>query len=348
MRKILIITGTLLGLGTMCALITGAASHFTGPLILETHDAGTSCSTATGAGSLCAAGDVEAEDDFDVGDDLTVGDDAAISGLATVGETLGVTGATTLSSTLAVTGATTLTGALTTNGEAIRSPAYTITFDEGASKGATLLQSDATAYDKTADVLNHLYYGSTGAILAVIHETTNTGATPTAEATGLDIGQGGADNDVIELLGGVFGASGRPFVVGTDAAFKFCADLTIADVSGTDLFFCGFRTVEVVDAIAQYADFAAIGIISGDIYVTDTTTGDTDTTDNWADTANKEICTLVSAAGVVTYTIAGAAPTSTDAHTIGDGLQVIPFCQKEEDSDLAEDTHLISWTVAYQ
>lgn len=224
------------------------------------------------------------------------------------------------------------------------------TFAAGAGKGLAMLEQDGTAYSTTAGATNHIYYQYTQYNFTTIATATGT-VTPASEATGLDLNAGApGDNDHWEMHAGIGGASGRPFIAGVDPAVKFCATFTLHDVSGTDGFWCGLRTPDVPVVITNYTDYAAIGLgtNTGDIYVNDKTTGGTDTTDNWADDASHAICTLASAAGVVTYTIDGVAPSATDAHTLSDGKLFIPFCQLINTSDVADDSWLTNWSMAVQ
>jgi hypothetical protein len=175
---------------------------------------------------------------------------------------------------------------------------------------------------------------------------------PDMDATGLDIGADQTDNDGAEIVGGLGGASGKPFIIGTDPAFYFCITLTISDVSGSDDLHVGFRRASAGTAtFDNYTDLASIGSISGDIYIetilNNAATSSTDTTDNWADAASKKLCTYVSAAGVVTYTIDGAAPTTTAAYTFDDGDPVVPFIHYLQASDLT-DVVISKWEVGYQ
>lgn len=232
------------------------------------------------------------------------------------------------------------------------SPEYSLTFNEGAGKGWAMLKYDGTAFSGSALVVNLGYAGPYR--LAVTDGITST-IIPATEATGLDITSdaSAANNDAVELFGGVVGASGRPFIIGTDPAFKFCVQAKLHDVSGTDGFYIGLRSLTTAAAaITTYTDFAAIGNISGDIKITTdlANAGETvtDTTDNWADDETHTECVLVSSAGAVTYTTDGVAPTATAAYTFADGLLVIPFVYEIQDSDIADDSWLISWTVALQ
>lgn len=123
------------------------------------------------------------------------------------------------------------------------------------------------------------------------------------------------------------------YTIGTSPAFSFEATLTAADVSGCDPLFIGFRKVEANNAtFADYTDYAAIGLSASDganIWLkTELNAGgatSTDTTDTWTDGQTKTLKVLVSAAGVVTYTIDGLAPTVTAAFTFDNGDVVIPF-----------------------
>ena len=119
------------------------------------------------------------------------------------------------------------------------------------------------------------------------------------------------------------------FTVGTSPAFFMSVKFIIDDVDGTDDCAVGFRKVEAFQAaIDDYDEGACLNVISGDIYIetilNNGTTSATDTTDNWADTAEHELKVLVSASGVVTFEIDGAAPTTTATFTFDDGEHVTP------------------------
>ncbi len=109
--------------------------------------------------------------------------------------------------------------------------------------------------------------------------------------------------------------------------------MNAADVSGCDPLLIGFRKVEANNAtFTSYTDYAAIGLSASDganIWLkTELNAGgttSTDTTNTWTDGQSKVLKVLVSAAGVVTYTIGGSAPVVTAAFTFDSTDVVIPF-----------------------
>lgn len=230
-----------------------------------------------------------------------------------------------------------------------RTPEFTVNFTEGANKAIQLMRATGVAYVSTAAVLNYIYYGKHIFGFMPIVDAGDT--VPAADATGLDITAGNVtNNDNEEIFTGTLGTTGRPFIVGTDPAFKFCATMSVADVSGSDLMACGFRTPDPATvAIASYTDYCAVGHASGNYFTHDKTNGlDDSASDVIADTESDVWCTLVSAAGVCTYTVDGVAVSSPGAHTIPDGLLVIPFCTVLHDADGADDTLITKWDVVYQ
>ncbi len=123
------------------------------------------------------------------------------------------------------------------------------------------------------------------------------------------------------------------YTIGTTPAFYFEATLNAADVSGCDPLIIGFRKVEANNAtFTSYTDYASIGLSASDganIWLkTELNAGgttSTDTTDTWTDGQSKVLKVMVSAAGVVTYSIGGLAPTVTAAFTFDATDVVIPF-----------------------
>ncbi len=263
-----------------------------------------------------------------------------VAGATTLSSTLAVTGASTLTGALGVTGATTLTGDLTTNGAIIANKVYE-TFAEGAAgKGITLMEYDNTAWSGTVGAHNYLYTGG-GNIFVMSAMGDNQAQAPVMAAEGLDIAGDQADNEGFEIWTGANGGSGRPFIIGTDPAFYFHFGVDIDDVSGTDVFICGFRKLEIHNADSRaYDTYFGLGSDSEAnpmalevIEELNGAAGNTeDTTQTLADGIAYEGIVLVSAAGVATLTHDAAtpgtqaAPTATSAFTFDDGDMVIPFC----------------------
>jgi hypothetical protein len=103
---------------------------------------------------------------------------------------------------------------------------------------------------------------------------------------------------------------------------------------------------------ANYLTYATIGPDAGTINISSELAAGgittTDTTQTSVDAATHKYCVNVSAAGAVTYTIDGAAPTVTAAVTIPDGNSVIPFVHFVESSDAAGDEiDMTLWEVGY-
>lgn len=230
---------------------------------------------------------------------------------------------------------------------------YRETFGYGDGKGITQLDggTGGACAGNTTTVPCLATFGS-GVTLAWFPVVTAT-LELDMDATGVDISSDVVDNDGVELVGGVLGASGRPFIVGDDPAFYFCATIFVDDVSGTDDLHMGFRQTELFTAVFDdYTDLASIGPMSGNITIetilNNAGTTTTDTTDDWADDATKKLCTYVSGAGVVTYTIDGDAPTTTAAYSFADGLPVVPFVHYIHATTTPDEIILSLWEVGYQ
>jgi len=173
------------------------------------------------------------------------------------------------------------------------------------------------------------------------------------DAGSLDLGGDQVNNEILEIMWGVPGASGAPFVIGESPAFYQCAKLTVVDVTGSDALFMGFRTLETGNADNQaYDSYSAIGSVSGDVKLETEVAGGgtttTDTTENLADLGTDTYCIYVSAAGVVTYKIDGHAPATTAAYTWADAESVIPYIYVRQDADLTGEVDLLEWEVGYQ
>lgn len=159
---------------------------------------------------------------------------------------------------------------------------------------------------------------------------TQTIVAPVHTAAGLNIGMDQTDNDGVEITQGITSRSRAAFVVGTDGSFYAKCQFSIATVAGTDDCVFGFRKAEAYQAGPDaYDEWAGLNVIAGDIKIeTELNAGGTDTTDttdDWADGETHTLEVYVSAAGVVTFKIDGAAPTVTAAYTFDDGEVVVPF-----------------------
>jgi hypothetical protein len=146
----------------------------------------------------------------------------------------------------------------------------------------------------------------------------------------LDIAQDATADDGAEWTFGILATDKLAFKVGEDGAFHARMKVTIEDVSGTDDFVFGFRKAEAYQAaVDDYDEMAALQIVSTAInnhsILNGGATDNTDTTDTVADTVAFTLEVRVSAAGVVTYLIDGAAPTVATAFTFDDGEVVVPF-----------------------
>lgn len=180
---------------------------------------------------------------------------------------------------------------------------------------------------------------------------------PDMDATSLDIGSDQTDNDGVEVLGGMYGASGRPMVPGVDPAFQFCLTFSVADVSGTDDFWIGWRDMTEPNAtFNSYNSHANIGFDAADgDWATETEDdgGGTTTTDiagvtNATDGSTHKACVLVSDAGVVSYTVDGASPTGAVSYTFDSGVGIIPFVHYLHATTSPGEIDLYTWEVSYQ
>lgn len=186
---------------------------------------------------------------------------------------------------------------------------------------------------------------------------TQTILAPKLGALGLDINQDQTDNDGIELTQGITSLSPAAFVVGTDGAFYLEIDLAIEDASGVGPLMIGFRKAEAYQAdYNDYDELFAIGVegtsnpnkIQIAKILNNAATVLTDTTDTWADAAQKKAKVAVSAAGVCTAFINGTTPTTTVAHTFDNGEVVVPFIYLLNEADVGGAVQLASWDCGKQ
>lgn len=179
---------------------------------------------------------------------------------------------------------------------------------------------------------NQLLIISGGQVLALEQFILGAGETiitPVQGTYGMNVALDLTNNEGAEYIVGE-NAIGPSFKIGTDPAFFARITLYIADVSGSDETFLGFRKVQTYDAaIATYTDKALIGNVNGDIKLMTLLNNAggvvTDTTDNWADGEVHTLGVYVSAAGVVTYKLDDHDPTAVAAFTFDDGDEVVPM-----------------------
>lgn len=159
---------------------------------------------------------------------------------------------------------------------------------------------------------------------------TQTIIAPSLGTGGLEIGLDQTANDGAEFCLGISSQNKGVFTVGTSDAFYAKMKFSQSDVSGQDECCFGFRKVEAYQATLDGLDaMAVLNNISGNINIETITDGGTnvttDTTLNFADAATHTFEVYVSAAGVVTYKVDGATPTTVAAFTFTDAEVVVPF-----------------------
>ncbi len=183
-----------------------------------------------------------------------------------------------------------------------------------------------------------------------------------AAADGLKLSSDAADNEGYELNQGPLADSPVAFTIGTSPAFYFKVRFAVADITSSDQTFVCLRNdgAHAATLVGQ-TDSYCIGL--GDL-------GDTTTGNDWfqqtelnnagsltatdlAETniTNNQVHTvtiLVSAAGVVTAEIEGAAVGDTTAYTFDSGDEVIPmvFMLQQEASAIGLD--IVFWEVGLQ
>lgn len=156
---------------------------------------------------------------------------------------------------------------------------------------------------------------------------------PRMTTSGLLVSLDLTDDEGAEYNWGARANARHVFTAGTDAFFLEW-NFTLADVTGCDPVGIGFRKVEANNGtLESYTDFAFIGVSESDnsaliTIKTRLNSGavtNTNTTDAWADGETHRLAILVDAAGAVTYTIDGAAPTATAAFSFDATDTIMPF-----------------------
>jgi hypothetical protein len=146
------------------------------------------------------------------------------------------------------------------------------------------------------------------------------------------------------------------FTIGTSPAFYGKQTFKIGTVGSLDYCMFGFRLksqTHVADPKATYTDYACLDVDNGDIKVetalNNSTATPTDTTDNWGNGETHVLEVYVSAAGVATFKIDGADPsTNTHTFTFDDGDVVTPFFVAMKDAGAGADVEHIELEIGYQ
>ena len=220
----------------------------------------------------------------------------------------------------------------------------------------------ATGADTTTSFIQtpvgglQLYYGAANSDINFVKD-----------AAGWILPNDNTDNEGGELHLGVIADNSQvgAFKIGTSPAFMAELICKIPDVSDYDIFAFGFRKAEACQAIAnidepaelitRYTDLAALNVNAGTIYtLTRLNSGAgvaTSTTNTKADGVEMKLTVKVSAAGVVTFLIDGAAPTvNTNTLTFDSTDIVVPFLRYTKGAGAASDTPPIikSLRICYQ
>ena len=174
----------------------------------------------------------------------------------------------------------------------------------------------------------------------------------TRSTSGLIIPNDNTDNEGVELYTSALADANirGQFKVGTDPAFWMWGKIIVPDVSDYDVACVGLRKAAAVADVAShaatitaYTDCALLNLNAGAIYTgTRLNSGAgvlTDTTQTVADGVAMTFAVKVSAAGVVTFLVDGAAPTvNTNTLTFDSTDVVVPFMHFTKNASAASDT----------
>lgn len=212
-------------------------------------------------------------------------------------------------------------------------------------------ENDGTAASGTGGATNVMILDGVGFEYFILG--TQTLLIPTIAAGGLLASLDLTDNDGVIYSNGITSRSKMAFTIGTDQAFFCKVKFTLNDVSGTDDCAVGFVKTQAYAAnFDDYTDAAVLNVILGDIFIetilNNAATTSTDTTNNWADTETHELAVYVSAAGVVTYKIDGAAPVTVAAFTFDGTDVVVPIFYFLQATTSPTTMHILSWQCGFQ
>lgn len=181
---------------------------------------------------------------------------------------------------------------------------------------------------------------------------------PRMSANGLNISLDNVDNEGAEYNFGARAGAKHAYTIGTSAAFFLEAQIYVADMSGCEPLLMGFRKVEANNADqTMYTDFYAMGLNNATSATAVTLTSQLNTggvtlqssTDAWGgDGTIQTLKVLVSAAGVVTATISGAAPSAPLAYTFDNADVVMPYIHFLHDTTTPGEIALLSLKCGFQ
>lgn len=198
------------------------------------------------------------------------------------------------------------------------------------------MQDDGTVLSAVDNETNIFMFN--GVSFESYNEGTMTNITLAKRSTsGWTVPDADTDNVGVELTQGVIAAGPAAFTIGTDPAFKVSVKFLLPVVATYDVAAIGFRKVAAYDTaldtpgelLTAYSDVALLNVNAGTIATNTRLAAGvgtvTSTTNTWADAASKTLTVLVSAAGVATFLIDGAAPTvNTNTVTLTSGVTVVP------------------------
>lgn len=182
---------------------------------------------------------------------------------------------------------------------------------------------------------------------------------PRMDATGLLISLDLVDNEGAEYNFGARANNRHAFTIGTSAAFFMEAKFVVADLSGVEPLIMGFRIVQANAAdYTTYTDFYGLGLnnatsatnvaIFDQLNTGGVTIGDSGDAWTGGDGGTVTLKVLVSAAGVITATIDGSAPTTPVAMTFDNADVVMPFIHFLHDTTTPGNIHLVDMSVGFQ
>ena len=248
-------------------------------------------------------------------------------------------------------------GAVSLTDEGIRQDFWDFNYVNAKFHDAPIgMQLDGTVPDGTTGATNVMHVGD-GIHFEYHIKGTQTILIPQIVANGLDIGMDQTNNDGVELSLGITARSRCAFTAQTDACFVEVT-VSLADASGVDPFYVGFRKAEAYQAaIGSYTDYFVLGVegtsnpnlIQFQTNLNGGGAATTDSTDTWADAASKTIRVNVSAAGVATGLIDSSSPTTEPAtFTFDSGDVLIPFIYFLNGSDVGGEIALTSFKCGLQ